>query len=235
MKRINSENNKRQINPTKKDINEKVSSKFRNSNTSNQAVNSNKSNFNIINNNYNRASKEKINKENIDVIKIAKSSNSSNFEAVKKLKEDLRMIKNENIKPLRGTSQLARSKWEKNSESPNLIKLEMKDIGPIHKPKIMSNNKVSNNVAKVFGNSRVNKEALSLNLDMKRGQSPTNKVSKPSEKYSKIKSSDPFAVGKKHKTNFGYVYSAGGIPCRIQHGSVRMRLKWDIEPESILF
>jgi hypothetical protein len=154
---------------------------------------------------------------------------------VKKLKEDLRMIKNENIKPLRGTSQLARSKWEKNSESPNLIKLEMKDIGPIHKPKIMSNNKVSNNVAKVFGNSRVNKEALSLNLDMKRGQSPTNKVSKPSEKYSKIKSSDPFAVGKKHKTNFGYVYSAGGIPCRIQHGSVRMRLKWDIEPESILF
>jgi hypothetical protein len=42
-------------------------------------------------------------------------------------------------------------------------------------------------------------------------------------------------MGKKHKTNFGYVYSAGGIPCRIQHGSVRMRLKWDIEPESIFF
>jgi hypothetical protein len=191
MKRINSENNKhkKQINPTKKDINEKVSIKFGNStgNTSNQAVNSNKSNFNIINNNYERASKEKINKENIDVIKIAKSSNSSNFEAVKKLKEDLRMIKNENIKPLRGTSQLARSKWEKNSEFSNLIKLEIKDN--VYKPKIMS----------------------------------------------KIKSSDPFAVGKKHKTNFGYVYSAGGIPCRIQHGSVRMRLKWDIEPESILF
>jgi hypothetical protein len=55
---------------------------------------------------------------------------------------------------------------------------------------------------------------------------------KPSLKYSHIKSSDPFAVGKKHKTNFGYVYSAGGIPCRIEHGSVRLKLKWDIEPDS---
>src|SRR5574343_1548229 len=27
--------------------------------------------------------------------------------------------------------------------------------------------------------------------------------------------------------NLGYVYSAGGIPCRINHGSVNMRLHWD--------
>lgn len=58
------------------------------------------------------------------------------------------------------------------------------------------------------------------------------KLPKPSDKYTKVKSSDPFELGKKHKTNFGYVYSAGGIPCRIQHGSVRLNLKWDIDPDS---
>ena len=57
---------------------------------------------------------------------------------------------------------------------------------------------------------------------------------KPSDKF-KISPSDPFSMGKKHKTNFGYVYSAGGIPCRILHGNVKLKLKWDIEPSSIEF
>jgi hypothetical protein len=42
---------------------------------------------------------------------------------------------------------------------------------------------------------------------------------KPSDKFMKIKTADPFSGGKKHKTNFGYVYSSGGIPCRINHGT----------------
>ena len=47
---------------------------------------------------------------------------------------------------------------------------------------------------------------------------------KPSLKFSKVKTADPFSVGKKHKTNFGYVYSAGGIPCRINHGTVHHKI-----------
>lgn len=31
----------------------------------------------------------------------------------------------------------------------------------------------------------------------------------------------------------GYVYSAGGIPCRINHGSVTMRLNWDQQPSQL--
>jgi len=43
---------------------------------------------------------------------------------------------------------------------------------------------------------------------------------KPSDRLKKVKAADPFSGGKKHKTNFGYVYSSGGVPIRINHGSV---------------
>lgn len=81
-----------------------------------------------------------------------------------------------------------------------------------------------------IGTKNKNKQNL-FNSSNKTSQKKTQ-IAKPSDKYTKIKSSDPFAGGQKHKTNFGYVYSAGGIPCRIQHGSVKLKLKWDIEPES---
>jgi len=58
---------------------------------------------------------------------------------------------------------------------------------------------------------------------------------KPSVKYTKIKSADPFALGKKHKTNFGYVYSVGGVPCRIEHGAIYLKLKWDVDITKIEF
>ena len=51
-------------------------------------------------------------------------------------------------------------------------------------------------------------------------------TSKPSAKLTSIKTADPFSSSKKHKTNFGYVYSAGGIPCRILHGSITNKLQW---------
>lgn len=42
---------------------------------------------------------------------------------------------------------------------------------------------------------------------------------KPSDKLTKVKTSNPFASTKtKQKTNFGYAYTAGTIPCRINHG-----------------
>ena len=51
---------------------------------------------------------------------------------------------------------------------------------------------------------------------------------KPSAKYTSIKTADPFATtAKKHKTIFGYVYTSGGVPCRIQHGGVNNHLVWD--------
>lgn len=85
------------------------------------------------------------------------------------------------------------------------------------KPKIMQENSARNNI-KIFNNKEENIKI-------------TQNKPKPSDK-NKVISSDPFAGGKKHKTNFGYVYSAGGIPCRILHGSVKMKLKWDVEIES---
>lgn len=56
-------------------------------------------------------------------------------------------------------------------------------------------------------------------------------INKPSDKFHK-KSSDPFESGNKKKSNFVYVYQAGGIPCKLVHGSVRLKLNWDISPDS---
>jgi hypothetical protein len=57
-------------------------------------------------------------------------------------------------------------------------------------------------------------------------------TNKPSDKLNRI-TADPFRPKKKSKTNFGYVYSAGGIPCRIFHQSVNMQLQWDVNPSAL--
>ncbi|KAM3127410.1 hypothetical protein pb186bvf_020491 [Paramecium bursaria] len=50
---------------------------------------------------------------------------------------------------------------------------------------------------------------------------------KPSAKLTNIKTIDPFSDKSKQKTNsFAYVYNAGGIPCRINHGCNVMKLQW---------
>lgn len=69
--------------------------------------------------------------------------------------------------------------------------------------------------------------------DLQKANWDVTKRNKPSDKLTKMKFSDPFSFGAKHQTNFGYVYSAGGIPCRIEHGNVKMKLKWDIPPENL--
>ena len=51
----------------------------------------------------------------------------------------------------------------------------------------------------------------------------------------RAKTADPFSSKKKHKTNFGYVYASGGVPCRINHGSVRNTIQWDTNPEDLDF
>ena len=57
---------------------------------------------------------------------------------------------------------------------------------------------------------------------------------KPSERL-KRKLSNPFSSEneKKYKTNFGKIYSLGGIPCHLQHGSSKLYLQWDIPFEKI--
>ncbi|MCQ2817301.1 MAG: parkin coregulated gene family protein [archaeon] len=67
--------------------------------------------------------------------------------------------------------------------------------------------------------------------DLNKANWDVTKPNKPSLRLSNIKFSDPFLSSQKHATNFGYVYSAGGIPVRIEHGNVKMKLKWDIDPE----
>ncbi|GBG30543.1 PACRG-like protein [Hondaea fermentalgiana] len=50
-----------------------------------------------------------------------------------------------------------------------------------------------------------------------------------SKKFDKLPSGDPFAKAAS-SSNFSFVYSQGGIPCRINHGGVYCRLQWDEDP-----
>lgn len=47
----------------------------------------------------------------------------------------------------------------------------------------------------------------------------------PTAKLMAIKTVDPFA--QKKGNSFAHLYSSGAIPCKIEHGSVNMRLKWN--------
>lgn len=51
----------------------------------------------------------------------------------------------------------------------------------------------------------------------------------PSAKLSSIKTADPFA--EKKGNSFAHLYSSGAIPCKIEHGSVSMKLKWNSDVE----
>ncbi len=55
---------------------------------------------------------------------------------------------------------------------------------------------------------------------------------KPSQVYS-VNRASPFSITAKHKSNFGFAYSSGSIPCRIIHGNVKLTLKWDKEIQTI--
>lgn len=56
----------------------------------------------------------------------------------------------------------------------------------------------------------------------------TGFTEKPSSRFLNIKTDDPFAAKTNVKNNsFAYVYNAGGIPCRVDHGTAINRIKWD--------
>ena len=97
--------------------------------------------------------------------------------------------------------------------------------------KVSARNKISSTGMKIINSNTTMKLAEKVPSKMT-VKNPFAEM--PSTKYTKIKSSDPFALGKKHKTNFGYVYSVAGIPCRIEHGAIKLKLKWDVDISSII-
>ena len=96
----------------------------------------------------------------------------------------------------------------------------------------LNNNHYRNktNIYSVFIKNNLDSSQL---YDLHKANWDVTKPNIPTAKLRRIKMGNPFAVGNKHKTNFGYVYSAGGIPCRIEHGNVNMKLVWNIPPESL--
>uniref|UniRef100_A0ABM5GHR6 PACRG-like protein isoform X4 n=1 Tax=Pogona vitticeps TaxID=103695 RepID=A0ABM5GHR6_9SAUR len=49
------------------------------------------------------------------------------------------------------------------------------------------------------------------------------------------KTIDPFSVQSRSPSAFAAIYSKGGIPCRLVHGSVKHKLHWDCSPETLPF
>ncbi|XP_012593130.1 PACRG-like protein [Microcebus murinus] len=57
---------------------------------------------------------------------------------------------------------------------------------------------------------------------------------RPSDKLNP-KTINPFAEQSRAPSAFSAIYSKGGIPCRLVHGSVRHRLQWECPPENLPF
>ena len=70
-------------------------------------------------------------------------------------------------------------------------------------------------------------------FDLHKASWDVSKKNKPTAKLRSVKLGNPFIPSNKHKTNFGFVYSAGGIPCRIEHGAVNLKLVWSIPIEKL--
>ncbi|XP_054855581.1 PACRG-like protein [Eublepharis macularius] len=49
------------------------------------------------------------------------------------------------------------------------------------------------------------------------------------------KTIDPFGVQPRAPSAFAAIYSTGGIPCRLVHGSVKHKLQWQCHPETLPF
>uniref|UniRef100_A0A8C5M1W5 Parkin coregulated like n=1 Tax=Leptobrachium leishanense TaxID=445787 RepID=A0A8C5M1W5_9ANUR len=57
---------------------------------------------------------------------------------------------------------------------------------------------------------------------------------RPSDKLNP-KTIDPFAEPPRSPSAFAAIYSKGGVPCRLVHGSVKHKLQWERPPETIPF
>eukprot|EP00742_Colponemidia_sp_Colp-10_P007075 GILJ01007595.1.p1 GENE.GILJ01007595.1~~GILJ01007595.1.p1 ORF type:complete len:291 (-),score=37.82 GILJ01007595.1:324-1166(-) len=86
--------------------------------------------------------------------------------------------------------------------------------------------------SRAVASTRSSRDSPALQEERKEDK-PKGFTNKPSARFDPHKAADPFSSKAKHKTNFGYIYSKGGIPCRINHGSVVNRLQWDRNPTEI--
>ncbi|XP_008052545.1 PACRG-like protein [Carlito syrichta] len=57
---------------------------------------------------------------------------------------------------------------------------------------------------------------------------------RPSDKLNP-RTINPFGEQSRAPSAFAAIYSKGGIPCRLVHGSVKHRLQWDCPPENLSF
>ncbi|XP_054996897.1 PACRG-like protein [Sorex araneus] len=57
---------------------------------------------------------------------------------------------------------------------------------------------------------------------------------RPSDKLNP-KTINPFGEQSRAPSAFAAIYSKGGIPCRLVHGSVKHRLQWECPPETLAF
>lgn len=60
------------------------------------------------------------------------------------------------------------------------------------------------------------------------------KIDRPSARLNP-KTVDPFSNSSKNQSTFAVVYANGGIPCWLVHGSVKHKLSWRTDPESVPF
>jgi len=137
------------------------------------------------------------------------------------------------VKPLTIKKEPSTNNIQINRENVNInIKPSIK-MNPKDDFKISARNKISSTGMKIINSNTTMKLPDKIPTKTTTVKNPFAEM--PSTKYTKIKSSDPFALGKKHKTNFGYVYSVAGIPCRIEHGAIKLKLKWDVDISSLIY
>lgn len=150
-------------------------------------------------------------------------------------------IKNTNVK----TNNMNSNRKEEKIQNIELNKLAL-DLKPVKinskteinpKAKIVDSKlkqkltNIESNITSKTNNNKSSNLFLNSNIKQTSGVTIKNTNNNNKNKIINDNSSNIFSGGKKYKTNFGYVYSAGGIPCRIMHTGVKLKLKWSIEPE----
>ena len=173
---------------------------------------------------------------NINVLKnpsqIIKSKQDKRKQLMRKpLPFNMNFWKNNNDLPLPRNDQNREYLINKSNKSPLILN------HPFNKKVIRFHNKNSSeilnpNKIKYYSYFRKN-PFEDDSYDLLKASWDVSKKNKPTEKLRSVKLGNPFIPSNKHKTNFGFVYSAGGIPCRIEHGGVNLKLNWSIPIEKL--
>ncbi|EGR26976.1 hypothetical protein IMG5_203750 [Ichthyophthirius multifiliis] len=98
----------------------------------------------------------------------------------------------------------------------------------VSKPSILQNQSI-NQVQKPSLHTIQKKQQQNQEEQKSQQNESQNKFQqKPSSKFTSIKTVDLFSKANNQNSNsFAYVYNAGGIPCRVNHGSIKMNIQWN--------